>query len=528
LTKFIYMTRYYKIKNQIITLFAVIVPAFLSAQENVGIGVPVPQHKLHVEVNTGAFGARAIYGVNNHSGTTSQQWGLFGEVKSTAVANAGAGVFGMATGVGTTSAGVRGETGSAVGRGVFGWAYSNTGTNYGIYGITNSQDGYAGYFSGGRNYFSGNIGAGILSPIRALHVAGSDTLGSMIISANNTSINQHAELIFSESSTYSYGMYIYYDGVANKLQFFGKSTSTISGPHMSINRDNGRVGIGTDTPTRRLHVASTGTTAPAYFEGEASGIAGASVSALNTGGIAGFFDATSTDASLVVRQNNASGSLIKAFGANGGNHEMILNNDGSMEFFNGSHIRTIRIDPSESGTADAGQITLYNSTGTTATIEIDGSYNGVGRVTTNELQITGGSDITEPFSVAFFKDMKTGMVLSIDDENPGELKVSSEAYDRCVAGIISGAGGVRPGLIMGQKGTIADGDVPVALSGRVYCWCDASHGTIKPGDLLTTSSTPGHAMKATDMSRTPGAVIGKAMTSLDEGQGLVLVLVSLQ
>ena len=49
--------------------------------------------------------------------------------------------------------------------------------------------------------------------------------------------------------------------------------------------------------------------------------------------------------------------------------------------------------------------------------------------------------------------------------------------------------------------------------------------SIKPGDLLTTSEVPGHAMKATDRERWDGAIIGKAMSSLESGEGLVLVLV---
>jgi hypothetical protein len=83
-------------------------------------------------------------------------------------------------------------------------------------------------------------------------------------------------------------------------------------------------------------------------------------------------------------------------------------------------------------------------------------------------------------------------------------------------------------MLMGQAASLADGSDPVALSGRVYCWADAATGGIEPGDLLTTSDTPGHAMKATDPLRSHGTIIGKAMTSLDEGTGLVLVLVNLQ
>jgi len=81
---------------------------------------------------------------------------------------------------------------------------------------------------------------------------------------------------------------------------------------------------------------------------------------------------------------------------------------------------------------------------------------------------------------------------------------------------------------MGQAGSVADGQHPVALTGRVYALADASSGAIEPGDLLTTSDLPGHAMKVADPARAQGAIIGKAMSSLKGGKGLVLVLVSLQ
>jgi len=119
-------------------------------------------------------------------------------------------------------------------------------------------------------------------------------------------------------------------------------------------------------------------------------------------------------------------------------------------------------------------------------------------------------------------------VVGIDPQNPGQLRLSDKAYDRSVAGIVSGAGGVNPGMLMSQSGSAADGKYPVALTGRVYCRADASNGSIEPGDLLTTSGIPGHAMKVTDHAKAQGAIIGKAMSSLKNGRGLVLVLVSLQ
>ncbi len=152
-----------------------------------------------------------------------------------------------------------------------------------------------------------------------------------------------------------------------------------------------------------------------------------------------------------------------------------------------------------------------------------------GRTRTQVLEITGGSDLSEQFEIkAEEQKVEPGMVVCIDAGSCGNLVVSQKAYDRTVAGIVSGAGGVKPGMLMGQQGTMADGEHPVALTGRVYCRADASNGAITPGDLLTTSDVAGHAMKVTDYDRAQGAILGKAMSSLEEGRGLVLVLVSLQ
>jgi hypothetical protein len=120
------------------------------------------------------------------------------------------------------------------------------------------------------------------------------------------------------------------------------------------------------------------------------------------------------------------------------------------------------------------------------------------------------------------------MVVAIDPAQAGRLTVAATPYDPLEAGVVSGAGGVEPGLMMGQRGSVADGDTPVALVGRVYVLVDATYGPVRPGDLLTTSATPGHAMRAADRARAQGAVLGKAMTGLEAGRGLVLVLVGLQ
>ena len=195
-----------------------------------------------------------------------------------------------------------------------------------------------------------------------------------------------------------------------------------------------------------------------------------------------------------------------------------------LQMMNGLGGVTVSIDADASGRASV--IQLLKSDGA-ATITLDADSGGEGRITTQVLQITGGSDLSENFDIQT-PDARPGMIVSIDPAHPGELSVSARAYDRTVAGVVSGAGGVKPGLLMGQRNTRADGKHPVALTGRVYCLVDASAGAIEPGDLITTSATPGHGMKVSDPVRAQGAIIGKAMTALVSGKGLVLVLVSLQ
>ena len=142
--------------------------------------------------------------------------------------------------------------------------------------------------------------------------------------------------------------------------------------------------------------------------------------------------------------------------------------------------------------------------------------------------ITGFSngDIAEVFPAAPAA-RESGSVLVIDPENAGALRLSTRAYDRRVAGVVSGAKDLRPGVTL--RG-FADGPdkATVTLTGTVYCLATGANGAIKAGDLLTTSEIPGYAMKATDPEASRGAILGKAMEDLRAERGLVLVLASLQ
>jgi hypothetical protein len=148
----------------------------------------------------------------------------------------------------------------------------------------------------------------------------------------------------------------------------------------------------------------------------------------------------------------------------------------------------------------------------------------------SSITIEGGADVAEPFHISkpgWDQEISPGAVVVIDDHNPGQLKLSDRAYDTRVAGVVSGANGIHPGIQMQQQGLL-EGGKNVALTGRVYVQADASGGPIKPGDLLTTSSTAGRAMRVGNHSKAQGAILGKAMTGLSEGNGMVLVLVTLQ
>jgi hypothetical protein len=141
------------------------------------------------------------------------------------------------------------------------------------------------------------------------------------------------------------------------------------------------------------------------------------------------------------------------------------------------------------------------------------------------VELGTGLDYAEGFNVSDKSNINPGTVLCIDPNSPGNLKISSSPYDSKVAGIVAGANNLGSGISLGGE----NHDFDVALAGRVYCNVEASNGSIEIGDLLTTSSISGYAMKVTDRKKAQGAILGKAMESLANGEkGQILVLVTLQ
>ena len=139
--------------------------------------------------------------------------------------------------------------------------------------------------------------------------------------------------------------------------------------------------------------------------------------------------------------------------------------------------------------------------------------------------ILKNADCAEDFDISGSEQVEPGTVMIIEGE--GALRKCTDEYDKRVAGVVSGAGDCKPGLVLDKRIT-KDNRKPVALMGKVFCKTEAMRASIEVGDLLTTSSIHGYAMKANDPVRAFGAVIGKALRPLKSGKGLIPILVTLQ
>jgi hypothetical protein len=174
-----------------------------------------------------------------------------------------------------------------------------------------------------------------------------------------------------------------------------------------------------------------------------------------------------------------------------------------------------------------GNLTLNGNLDHTGTFELDGPMTmSTGGLTLTKGDITlTGADCAEDFGTALDETLAPGSVVIMGSD--GNVRLSECSYDKAVVGVISGAGDFQPAMILGRPATSAN-RAPVALIGRVNCLVDANYSSIEIGDLLTTSPTPGHAMKVTDPGKAVGTVIGKALRPLDCGKGLIPILVCLQ
>jgi hypothetical protein len=153
------------------------------------------------------------------------------------------------------------------------------------------------------------------------------------------------------------------------------------------------------------------------------------------------------------------------------------------------------------------------------------------------VEVTGdiklvNADCAEDFNISDseLNGIEAGTVMILTEN--GSLQSSYQQYDKKVAGIVSGASGYKPAIVLDRQDQSQNQKnkerLPIALMGKVYCKVDARHSSIEIGDLLTTSSTKGYAMKAEDPMKAFGAVIGKALAPIKDGMGMIPVLAALQ
>jgi hypothetical protein len=313
------------------------------------------------------------------------------------------------------------------------------------------------------------------------------------------------------------------------------SLSTLGGG-ISIN-DDGDVGIGEASPQARLHIATDGSVPSVRIQQDADTL-DISKHSINTAGDGLFGDPLylNNDASEAVIIGYGGGNTGVGTGAagfplvklhvDGGSDANPTSPTAGYFLIGESAGANLVFDNNEfMARNDGAPSTLYiNNEGGDVRI---GQNGGSSTVYVPVLAITG-ADVAEKFPTSEPDEIEPGTVMEIDPDNAGKLRVARGAYNRRVAGVISGAGELPVGAVLGHLPGNEDAP-PVALSGRVWVKCDAASQAIQIGDLLTTSDTPGHAMAASDDARSHGAVLGKAMTPLAAGEsGLVLVLINLQ
>ncbi len=207
--------------------------------------------------------------------------------------------------------------------------------------------------------------------------------------------------------------------------------------------------------------------------------------------------------------NGTSGAVVGIFGST-------LSPQGDGGRFvgvRGAHGTIIRGDfgPPGAGT----EFTVFRVDGN-GTVFADGGFRPFGADFAESVAVKGNAEL-----------YAAGDLLVIDASGGRRVLLSQTPYSTLVAGIYS----TQPGVVASTHRVdeaLPNNEVPLAVIGIVPCKVTAENGPIMAGDLLVTSSTPGHAMKGTDRSRMLGAVVGKALEPLQKGTGVIQVLVTLQ
>jgi len=132
---------------------------------------------------------------------------------------------------------------------------------------------------------------------------------------------------------------------------------------------------------------------------------------------------------------------------------------------------------------------------------------------------SGAADVAEWVLVT--GPAETGSVLEFDPDRAQGYRESQTRCSQLVAGVVSS----EPGIALGANDH-GPQRILLALTGIVPVKVTNEGGPIRPGDLLVSSSTPGHAMRWAGPGPCPCSLVGKALEPMTETEGLVLVLLT--
>lgn len=296
-------------------------------------------------------------------------------------------------------------------------------------------------------------------------------------------------------------------------------------------------------PSHALQATATGNGSAGMFRIENSGSnaravvagtdgAGAAVYGFNTGtGTAGEFEITnaSNDTSALLVQSNGGSAAVRVYTTGNGRTASFVQDN--TDTFN-SAVEVVTMGNGAAGRfhqrGDGGDIiTALTEFSEMFRVESDGDVYAAGTVTSN------GADLAESFEVEEERSSyEPGDVLAISTHTDRTLEMAAEPYSTRVAGVYA----TKPGVLLGEHGAAGppDDEVPLGMVGVVPTKVSAENGPIRRGDLLVTSSIPGHAMRAEPVDVNgvevypTGAILGKALEPLDAGTGVIQVLVNVR
>ncbi|WP_322820263.1 hypothetical protein [Chloroflexus sp.] len=418
-------------------------------------------------------------------------------VQNTAAGGFGYGVF------------VRTDSTSSGAAGVMGYAAANSGTTYGIYGKSNSPNGTGVY---GIHQASSGSTPGIHGVTNSTSNDAVAILGEVPFSSLPGAISIAVRGLNEGTGGTGIGVWGSHDGggwgvygtSVSGVGVYGHTTAT-SGTTYGV------VGESTSTSGSGVRGVATATSGTTY------GVVGKSIS---SDGYGGYFENTS-DGIALYAEGNGNGRNKAALRVNNTNTSQgmaayFTNNSGfhTAHFYNAQSGNVLYLQGSNTGTGDF--ITAVNNAETNKLFRVTST----GQAQSDVGFSTPAADFAEMLPAV--SGLEPGDVLVIGAD--GKLASSTQPYQATVVGVYS----TRPGFIGGQPvdGNL-EGHIPLAVVGIVPVKVSTENGPIQPGDLLVASATPGHAMRA-GTNPPQGTVIGKALEGLDDGTGVIRMLVVLQ